>query len=118
MQNLTSLLMQMERIESEVNTRLSGLKDRVVQGVSSSGLVTAKADIWFNVKDISIDREMLSSNSFDLESLENAVMEAVNNAIRQARVLLKSEIGGVFGGQVPPEFANFFGRPGSGTTER
>jgi hypothetical protein len=39
----------------------------------------------------------------------------VNNAIREARELLRTEIGGVFGGQVPPEFANFFGRGGTGS---
>ncbi len=115
MHNLASLLMQMERIESEVNTRLSGLQDRVVQGESEDGLVRVSGDIWFNIKSITIDREKLAAKTFDLATLEKFIAQAVNNAIREARELLRTEIGGVFGGQVPPEFANFFGRGGTGS---
>jgi len=109
-QNLASLIMQMERVESEVNSRLSGLKDKVIRGEAGSGLVSAVGDIWFNIKEIHIDREKLATKTYDLSTLENLITEAVNNTIRQARDLLRTEIGGVFGGQVPPEFANFFGR--------
>jgi DNA-binding protein YbaB len=111
--NLASLLVQMERIESEVNTRLSGLQDRVVQGESGEGLIKVSGDIWFNINNIAIDREKLAAKTFDLATLEDLIAEAVNNAIREARNLLRTEIGGVFGGQVPPEFANFFGRGGT-----
>jgi DNA-binding protein YbaB len=111
--NLASLLVQMERIESEVNTRLSGLQDRVVQGESGEGLIKVSGDIWFNINNITIDREKLTAKTFDLATLEDLIAEAVNNAIREARNLLRTEIGGVFGGQVPPEFANFFGRGGT-----
>lgn len=110
MQNLAALLMQMEKIESEVNTRLSGLQDRLVRGEAGGGLVTATTDIWFNVRALHIDRDKLAAKTYDLSALENLVVEAVNNAIKEARKILKSEIGGVIGGQVPPEFANFFGR--------
>ena len=41
MQNLTALLSQMERIESEVNSRLSGLQDRLVQGQAGDGKVAS-----------------------------------------------------------------------------
>lgn len=110
MQNLAALLMQMEKIESEVNSRLTGLQDRLVQGESGGGLVTATGDIWFNLRALHIDREKLAVKTYDLTALENLVIEAVNNSIKEARKILKSEIGGVIGGQVPPEFANFFGR--------
>lgn len=110
MQNLAALLMQMERIESEVSSRLTGLRNRLVQGESGGGLITATADIWFNVRSIHIDREKLSEKTYDLGTLEALIVEAVNGAIKEARKILKTELGGVIGGQVPPEFANFFGR--------
>src|SRR5690554_5520476 len=106
-------MMQMEKIEQEVNTRLSGLQDRLVKGKAGDGLVTATGDIWFNIREIHIDREMLAAKTYDLSMLEDLIREAVNNAIREVRKILKSEIGGVIGGQVPPEFANFFGRGGT-----
>jgi len=109
-QNLAALLSQMERIESEVNSRLSGLQDKLVQGQAGDGLVTATADIWFNIRSLHIDRDKLAAKTPDLTSLENLIQKAVNEAIQEARNILKSEIGGVIGGQVPPEFANFFGR--------
>jgi len=111
--NLASLLMQMEQIESEVNTRLSSLQDRIVQGNSNDGLVNVSGDIWFNIKDITIDREKLAAKPFDLATLETLIAEAVNDAIKKARDLLRTEIGGVFGGKIPPEFAGFFGRSGA-----
>ena len=110
MQNLAALLMQMERIEEDLNSRLMRLKERTVQGESGDGLIKATGDIWFNVKSIHVDREMLAAGSYDLTSLENLLVEAVNNTLGEARLLLKTEIGGIIGGQVPPEFANFFGR--------
>ncbi len=112
MQNLASLLMQMERIESEVNSRLSGLQDKLVKGEAAGGLVTATGDIWFNLRSLHIDREKLAARTHDFAALENAVVEAVNNTMKEARKVLRTEIGGVIGGQVPPEFANFFGRGG------
>lgn len=102
--------MQMERIESEVNSRLQGLTDKVVCGQSESGLVKAVGDIFFNIQDIKIDREKLAQKTYDLSTLEDMIKEAVNNTIMEARRLLRTEIGGVFGGEVPPEFAGFFGR--------
>lgn len=110
MHNLAQLLMQMERVESEVSSRLSGLQDKIVKGKAGEGLVVATGDTWFNILGIHIDREKLASQSYDLESLEKLIVEAVNNTIKEARKLLKTEIGGVLGGQFPPEFANFFGR--------
>ncbi|MGI6642515.1 MAG: YbaB/EbfC family nucleoid-associated protein [Bacillota bacterium] len=112
MQNLASLLMQMERIESEVNSRLSGLQDRLVTGQGADGLVTATGDIWFNLRSLRIDREKLAAKTHDLAALESAVVEAINNTIKEARKVLRTEIGGVIGGQFPPEFAEFFGRGG------
>lgn len=112
MQNLANLLMQMEKIESEVQSRLSGLENRIVCGESSGGLVKAEGDVWFNIRKVQIDREKLAERVHDLETLEKLIAEAVNNAIAEARKILRSEIGGVIGGQIPPEFANFFGRSG------
>lgn len=110
MQNLAALLMQMERIESEVSSRLTGLKNRVVQGEAGDGLVKATGDIWFNIRSIHIDRDRLSQKTYDLGTLETLIVEAVNAAIKEARTILRTELGGVIGAQVPPEFANFFGR--------
>ena len=114
MQNLAALLMQMEKIESEVNSRLSGLRDRLVQGEAGGGLVIATGDMWFNIRALHIDREKLAAKTCDLTALENLIVEAVNDAVKETRNILKTEIGGVIGGQVPPELANFFGRTGSG----
>ena len=113
MHNLASLLMQMEKIESEINTRLSSLQDRTVQGTAGDSLIRVTGDIWVNIQNITIDRDKLAAQPFDLATLEQLVAEAVNDAISKARNLLKTEIGGVFGGKVPPEFAGFFGRSGA-----
>lgn len=113
MHNLASLLMQMEKIESEVNTRLSNLQDMTVEGTANDGLVKVTGDIWFNIKHITIDRNKLAERPFDLATLEEAIALAVNDAIRKARAMLRTEIGGVLSGKVPPEFAGFFGRSGA-----
>lgn len=113
MHNLASLITHMERIESEINERLSNLKHRTVEGTAGDGLVKATGDVLFNIKSINIDRDKLAAQPFDLATLETLIAEAVNDAIRKARTLLRMEIGGVFGGRVPPEFAGFFGRSGT-----
>ncbi len=110
MQNLAALLMQMERLESEVSSRLLGLQGKLVQGESREGLVVATGDVWFNLKGLHINREILATKTHDLTALESAVVEAVNNATREARKVLRAEIGGAICGQVPREFAGFFGK--------
>ncbi len=110
MRHLAALIFQMEKLESEVNSKLTSLRHHIVRGQAAEGLVTATGDIWFNLKSIHIDREGLAAKTHDLASLESAVVEAVNNTTEEARKILRTEIGGIIGGQIPKEFANFFGR--------
>lgn len=110
MNNLAGMLMQMEQIEAEVTSKIVGLKDRRIEGMSDDGLVTATVDIWFNVQSISINRDLVSKRTYDLGTLEHTIRQAVNNAISKARGVLKEELGAVLGGRIPPQFSGFFGR--------
>ncbi len=109
MQNLAALLIQMEKLESLVNSRLSGLQDRLVHGEGGDGLARATGDVWFNLRSLHIDRGILATKTLDLTMLENAAVEAVNNAVKEARRVLRIEVGGIIKGQIPSELANFFG---------
>lgn len=110
MNNLAGMLFQMEQIEARVSSTLAGLKDRRIQASSDDGLVSATVDIWFNVHAVTVDRETIARKTFDLATLEKDIVQAVNGAITRARGVLKEELGSVLGGQIPPQFAGFFGR--------
>lgn len=112
MNNLAGMLFQVEQIEAQVTSKLAGLKDRRIEAVSDDGLVAATVDIWFNVRSVTVNRDLVSRKTYDLAVLENSICQAVNNAITKARGVLKEELGAVLGGRIPPQFSGFFGRGG------
>ena len=109
MQNLAALLMQMERIESEVVASYGAEKQVGARRIRrrprhGHGRYLVQHSFYPHRQGKTLEK------TYDLGTLEALIVEAVNGAIKEARKILKTELGGVIGGQVPPEFANFFGR--------
>ncbi|MEQ8766217.1 MAG: YbaB/EbfC family nucleoid-associated protein [Planctomycetota bacterium] len=84
---------KLERIESE-------LKDRVVEGTASGGLVKVYVSGTLQVKGIEIDKEAVDPE--DVEALEDLVLVAVRDAVKQAQEMAEESKKAVTGGLAGP----------------
>jgi len=72
------------------------LAAEVVEASAGGGMVTVKVTGALEVKEIRIDPEAIDPE--DAELLQDMVLAAVNEAIRQAQELAASKMGGATGG--------------------
>ena len=71
-------------------------KDEVVEASAGGGMVKAKMSGDLRLLELSIDPEAIDPE--DAELLQDMVLAAVNEAIRSARSLQESKLGGLAGG--------------------
>jgi DNA-binding YbaB/EbfC family protein len=69
---------------------------RTVEASAGGGMVTAKVSGRLQVLSVAIDPEILSSG--DREMLQDLIVAAVNEAIRQAQAMMNDEMSKLTGG--------------------
>jgi DNA-binding YbaB/EbfC family protein len=80
---------QMQKAQDE-------LANETVEATAGGGMVTVTANGAGEIKQIKIDPKAIDPN--DPEILEDMILAAVNEAIRSARSLMESKLGGLAGG--------------------
>ena len=88
MQQAQEMQQQMEQVQSE-------LAEQVVEASAGGGMVTVKATGAGEIKEIKIDPKAIDPD--DPEFLEDAVLAAVNEALRSAQNLAQSKMGAIAG---------------------
>ena len=89
--NMNQMLKQMQKMQQDMMKAQEALANETVQSSAGGGMVTVTVTGDLVVKDITIDPE-------DPELLQDMVLAAVNEAIRQAQELAASRMGGLTGG--------------------
>jgi len=72
------------------------LATRTVEATAGGGLVTVVVTGGLEVKEIKIDQEALDPE--DMELLEDAILVAVNEALKKAQEMVASEMSKITGG--------------------
>jgi hypothetical protein len=80
---------QMEKAQEE-------LANETVEATAGGGMVKVVANGSGEIKEIKIDPKAIDPN--DAEMLEDMVVAAVNEAVRSARSLQETKLGGLAGG--------------------
>jgi hypothetical protein len=93
---MTNLLKQAQKVQAEMARLQEELKDRVVEGTSGGGMVTAMVNGQQEVVAIKIDPEVARGE--EVEMLEDLVVAAVNQAMKKSRELLQEEMKKITGG--------------------
>jgi DNA-binding YbaB/EbfC family protein len=96
MQQLRKMQQEMERVQEE-------LANATVAGSSGGGAVTAEVNGECRLTKLTIAKEAVDPD--DVETLEDLVMVAVNDAIVKARALSESKMGKLTGGIKIPGFS-------------
>ena len=92
----SELMNQARKMKDEMAKVQDSLKERVVEGVSAEGLVTAFVNGNSEVVGIKIDPKAVDPD--DLSMLEDLVMVAVNKGLEQANAMSSEEMNKITGG--------------------
>lgn len=94
--DMDKLLQQMGQMQDQMQKAQEELDNETVEASAGGGMVTVTASGGGDIKQIKIDPKAIDPD--DPEILADMVLAAVNEAIRSARSLQESKLGGLAGG--------------------
>jgi DNA-binding YbaB/EbfC family protein len=94
--DMDKLMQQMGQMQQQMQQAQEELDKETVEASAGGGMVTVTATGAGDIKQIKIDPKAIDPE--DPEMLADMVLAAVNEAIRSARSLQESKLGGVAGG--------------------
>ena len=94
--DFNKMMEQVQQMQQQMQQAQEELKDETVQATAGGGMVTVTATGSGEIKEIKIDPKAIDPD--DPEFLEDAVLAAVNEALRSASNLAQSRLGGMMGG--------------------
>jgi DNA-binding YbaB/EbfC family protein len=94
--DMNKLMQQVGQMQEQMQKAQAELEDETVEATAGGGMVTVTANGAGDIKQIKIDPKAIDPD--DPELLADMVLAAVNEAIRSARSLQESKLGGVAGG--------------------
>ncbi|HLY03416.1 MAG TPA: YbaB/EbfC family nucleoid-associated protein [Candidatus Cybelea sp.] len=98
--NQAKLLAQVKKMQAEMTKAQEELADTIVSGSAAGGLVTVDITCDQRVKRIAIAKE--AADPEDIETLEDLVMVAVNDALAKAAETSAKRMASVTGGMRGP----------------
>jgi DNA-binding YbaB/EbfC family protein len=94
--NMNQMLKQVQKMQEDMMKAQEALANETVTSSAGGGMVSVTITGDLVVKEITIDPDAIDPD--DAEMLQDTVLAAVNEAIRQAQELAASKMGGVTGG--------------------
>ena len=89
------LMRQAQQMQQQMAKAQEELAAETVEASAGGGIVTVKATGAMEITEIKISPQAIDPN--DPELLEDTVLAAVNEALRSARSLVESKLGGAVG---------------------
>lgn len=97
--NMANLMKQAQQMQAKMATLQNELSTRVIEA-SAGGVVKVKVNGKQEVLEIKIDRECVDPN--DVASLEELVLTAVNNGLKESQDMVQQAMSKVTGGMNIP----------------
>lgn len=98
--NQAQLMQQMKKMQAEMEKAQQELANTIVQGSAANGIVTVDMTCDQRVKAVKINKDAVDPD--DVETLEDLVTVAVNDALTKANDKAQSRMSGVTGGMRIP----------------
>src|SRR5579863_3045487 len=98
--NQAHLMAQVKKMQAEMTKAQEELANTVVTGSAAGGVVTVEATCDQRIKSVRIGKEAVDPE--DLETLEDLVTVAVNDALTKASDTAQKRMGSVTGGMRIP----------------
>jgi hypothetical protein len=94
--DLNKMMKQVQEMQAQMAKAQEELAGETVEASAGGGMVQVKATGAGEIVEIKIAREAIDPD--DPEMLEDLVLAAVNEALRNAQDLMQSKLGGAMGG--------------------
>jgi len=94
--NIGNLMKQAQKMQKDMAKLQEELHERTVEATAGGGAITVVATGKKEIKEISIKPEVVDPE--DVEMLQDLILAAVNEALRQADEMVSSEMGKITGG--------------------
>lgn len=94
--NMNNLMKQAQKMQKQMAEAQEALAEKTLETTSGGGAIKIVIAGNKEIKEIKINPEVVDAD--DVEMLEDLVLSAVNEAIRQADEMYNSEIGKITGG--------------------
>ncbi|HEV2058553.1 MAG: YbaB/EbfC family nucleoid-associated protein [Actinobacteria bacterium] len=94
--NMNQMLKQVQKMQADMVKAQEALANETIEASAGGGMVTVTITGALEVKDIVIAPDAIDPE--DPELLQDMVLAAVNEAIRQAQELAATRMGGLTGG--------------------
>ena len=94
--NMNQMLKQVQKMQADMMKAQEALANETVEASAGGGMITVTITGDLVLKDIVIDPDAVDPE--DVELLQDMVLAAVNEAIRQAQELAAKRMGGLTGG--------------------
>ena len=98
--NMNNMMKQMKKMQDQMVKAQEELKDQTVEGTAGGGVVTVLANGHKEIKNITIKPEAVDPE--DVEMLQDLVLTAVNDALRQVDEMASKQMGKFTGGMNIP----------------
>lgn len=100
MKNMSNLLKQAQQMQTKISTLQAELAEREIESSSGGGMVKVKVNGKQEVLSITIDRECVDPN--DVKTLEELILAAVNQAVKESNDMVQEAMSKVTGGMNLP----------------
>lgn len=98
--NMNQMMRQVKKMQEDMERAQNELKDKTVEASAGGGMVTVVANGHKEVISINIKEEVVDPE--DIEMLQDLVLAAVNDALKQADELIAKDLGKYTGGMNIP----------------
>ena len=100
--NQAQLMQQMKKMQNEMAKAQEELANTIVTGVAAGELVKIEMTADNRVKSVKIARDAVDPD--DVETLEDLILVAMNDAVQKAQAASEKRMGAVTGGLKIPGF--------------
>jgi DNA-binding YbaB/EbfC family protein len=100
MKNMGNMMKQVQKMQKQMQQAQEELKDKTVKGTSGGGMVTITANGHKEIIDIEIKPEAVDPD--DVEMLQDLILAAMNDALKQVDELVSKDMGKFTGGMNIP----------------
>jgi nucleoid-associated protein EbfC len=94
--DVNKLMQQVQAMQEQMQKAQEELAGETVEASAGGGMVTVKANGALEIVEIKLDPKAIDPN--DPELLADMILAATNEAVRSARSLMESRLGGLAGG--------------------
>jgi DNA-binding YbaB/EbfC family protein len=98
--DMNKLMKQAQKMQEAMLAMQEDLSNKTVEGTSGGGAVTVSVTGGMKLASVQIKPEAVDPE--DIETLEDLVLSAVNNALEKANEMANSQMGSITGGMKLP----------------